>query len=110
MQSTVVKYSLNYWPYLKRDVHLNITAGRHGIHDGGNPLNVQSNARPLRSAQYHKGESAACEILLIPHIVVGCQKHVEPGPLRLGQQVAVGQPIPASIFSLCDHVPGQERS
>jgi hypothetical protein len=65
---------------LERDGHFDIAARRGGVHGGGNLFNVQLDKRPLRSAQHHEGDSAARKILLIAHIVVGCQKHVETGP------------------------------
>jgi hypothetical protein len=37
-------------------------------------------------------------------VFVGGKKHVEAGPLRLGQQFAVGECIPSSIFGLDDGV------
>jgi hypothetical protein len=93
---------------LVRDVHLGVAAGRGGVHGGGNDVEVQSNTRPLRSVQHHKGYSATREVLLIAHILVGGKKRVETGPLRRSQQVAVGQPIPSPVFSLCDCVSRKE--
>ena len=42
------------------------------------------------------------------HVFVGGQKHVETGPLRFGQQVAIGEPIPSSVLGLCDGVAGKK--
>ena len=78
------------------------------VHGRRNSFCVQSNKRPLRSAQDHKGYAAACEVLLIAHVLVGGQKHVEPGPFCFGQQVAVGQRIPSSFFGLRNGVTRNE--
>ena len=93
---------------LVRDVHLGIAAGRGGVHGGGDDVEVQSNTRPLRSAQHHKGYSAARKVLLIAHILVGGEKYVETGPLRRCQQVAVGQRIPSPVLGLCNGVARKE--
>ena len=79
---------------LARNFHFGIAAGCRRVYGRRNSFYVQSNKRPLRSAQDHKGYAAAYEVLLIAHVLVGGQKHVEPGPLRFGEQVAVGQRIP----------------
>ena len=59
-------------------------------------------------AQYHKGDLPPSKVLLMAHVLVAGQKHVETGPLRLGQQVAIGQRIPSSVFGLNDGVGRQE--
>ena len=45
-----------------------------------------------------------------PHeeVFVGGKKHVETGPLRFGQQVAVGDRIPFSIFGISNGVAGKK--
>ncbi len=73
----------------KRNVHLGIAAGCGRVHRYRNSFQVQSNERPLRSDQHHKGYAAAREVLLAAHVLVGGKKYVEPGPLRCIQQVAV---------------------
>jgi hypothetical protein len=42
----------------------------------------------LRRAQHHH-YLAACQILLVPHVVVGGEEQIEPGTLRFRQEVAV---------------------
>ena len=42
------------------------------------------------------------------YVLVGGKKYVETGPLRFGQQVAIGQRIPSSVFGLGDGVGRQE--
>src|SRR6266851_5716567 len=88
----------------ERYVHLGITARRGGAYRGCNSFAVQSNDRPLRSAQHYDRYSAAAEVLLIAYVLVGGKKYVETGPLRFGQQVAVGKPIPSPVSRLCDRV------
>jgi hypothetical protein len=50
-----------------------------------NFVGLQSNQRPLRSAQHHNSYSAASEILLVLDVLVSGKKNVEPVPLRFGQ-------------------------
>jgi hypothetical protein len=47
----------------------------------------------LRGTQHDEGYAAASEVLLITHVFVSCKQHVETGPLRFGQQDAVGYSI-----------------
>jgi len=91
-----------------RYVHLSIAARCGGVYGCCNSFRVQSNNRPLRSAQHHNGYFAACKVLLIAHVFIGGKKHVETGPVRFGQQVAVGERIPSSILGLCDGVAGKK--
>ena len=67
-----------------RNLNLGIAAGRSRIYRRHNLCDVQSNQRPLRSAQHHNGDSAARKILLVSDIFVSGKKNVEPGPLRFG--------------------------
>jgi hypothetical protein len=41
---------------------------------------MQSNQRPLRSAQHNHGDPAASKILLVLDILVSGKKNVEPSP------------------------------
>jgi len=91
-----------------RYAHLDIAARCSGVYRCCNSSDVQSNNRPLRSAQHHKSNSAASEILLVAHAFVSGKKHVETRAFRLDQQVAIGQRIPSSVFGLCDSVAGKE--
>jgi hypothetical protein len=50
-------------------------------------------------------QCAGRKVLL--NVLVGGKKHVETGPLRLGEQVAVGKPIPSTVSRLCDRVAGE---
>jgi hypothetical protein len=65
-------------------MNFGIAAGRGRIYHRRNSCDVQSNYRPLRSAQHHNGYSAARKILLVLDILVSGKKNVEPGPLRFG--------------------------
>ena len=86
------------------DIHLGKTAGGAGIHGGSDFIEMQFHQRPLRRAQNHKGDASARKVLLTAHIFVSGNKHVETAALRFGQQIAVGQFVPSSVFSLCDGV------
>ena len=59
-------------------------SGRGGVYRCGNFCGVQSNQRPSRSAQQHKGNSAASKILLVLDILVRSKKYVETGALGFG--------------------------
>ena len=60
-------------------------AARHGrIDRRRNFLDVQSDQRPLWSAQHHNGYSAASEVLLVLDVFVSGKENIEPGPLRFG--------------------------
>ena len=65
---------------------------------------MQFDHGPLRSTENDKGYSTAFKVLLIAHVLVGGQKHVNPGSFRHGQQVAVAECIPSPVFGLCDGV------
>jgi hypothetical protein len=64
---------------------------------------------PLWGTQDYEGQSAACKVLLVAHIFVSCNKHIETGPLRLRQQVAVAQPAPTPILGFNNYMVGQAR-
>ena len=66
------------------NMNFNIAAGRGRIDRCHNFFGVQSNQRPLRSAQHHNGDFAPTQILLVLDILVSGNKHVEPGPLAFG--------------------------
>jgi hypothetical protein len=65
-----------------RNMNFGIAAGRGCAYRCRNSCSVQSNQRPLRSAQHNHGYSAASEILLVLDILVSGQENVEPGPPR----------------------------
>jgi len=92
---------------LSPQVHLDIAAGRRGIHGSSDLLEVQFHDGPLRSAEHDKGYPAAFKVLLVAHVLVGGYKHVKTGLLGSGQQVAVAQRIPSPVFRLRDYVAGQ---
>jgi hypothetical protein len=56
-----------------------------GIHGGGDFIEMQFQARPLPRAQNHKGDASARKVLLIAHIFVSDNKHVETAALRFGE-------------------------
>lgn len=86
------------------DFHFSIAAGRDSVDRCRNLVEVQSHNRPLGSAQHDERYSAACKVLLVAHVLIGGQEYVEPGPIRFGQQIAVGQRISSSLFRFCDRV------
>ena len=88
-------------------MNFGIAAGRGRVYRCRNFFGVQSNQRPLRSAQHHNGYFAASKILLVLDVLVSGKKNVEPGPLRFGQQVPVGKRVPSSSSCLCDGVADQ---
>jgi len=92
----------------ERNVHFGIAAGCGRVHRCRNSFHVQSDNRPLRSAQHHQSYAVARELLPIAHVLVGGKKHVEPGPLCCGQQVAVGQRIPSPLSGVCNGVARKE--
>jgi hypothetical protein len=47
-------------------------------------IEMQFHKRPLRRAQHHKSYTASCKVLLVTHVLIGCQKHVETGSFGLG--------------------------
>ena len=64
-------------PRFLRKLDLRIAAGYRcfdGFHDA---LNIRSKAGPLLQAENYDRYFPACEILLIRHVLVGGQKHVE---------------------------------
>jgi len=60
---------------------LNISARSRGVHGIRNNFEIQSHNGPLRSAKHDDGYSAARKILLITHIFVAGEKHIETGAL-----------------------------
>jgi len=95
-------------PRTLRNLNLNIAARRGRIYSCHNLHGMQSNEWPLRSTQHHKRDSAPTEILLVLNVLVSGKKHVEPGPLRFGQQVAVGKRVPPPLFRPGDGVSQKE--
>jgi hypothetical protein len=75
------------------DLDFGIAARRGRVYRYRDSFDVQSDNRPLRSAQHHEGYSAATQILPIANVLVGCKKHFETGPLRLDKQIAGGKRV-----------------
>ena len=65
-------------------MNLGIAAGRGCVDRCHNFLGVQSNQRPLWSAQHHNGDFAPGEILLVLDVLVGGEKNLEPCTLGFG--------------------------
>src|ERR1700734_28746 len=65
-------------PELLRNLDFGIAAGSRRIHRRHNFCGVQSNTRPLRSAQHHNRYSAASKILLVSDVLVGGKKTSNP--------------------------------
>src|SRR5579864_1194764 len=105
--STASRHGVNKLCYFETSgfggyVHLGISARCGGVYRRCNSFAVQSNERPLGSAQHDDGYSAASQVLLMTNAFIGGKKHVEAGSFRLGQQVAVAERIPSSVFGPCD--------
>jgi hypothetical protein len=65
-------------------MNLGIAAGYSCTYRSRDHGGVQSNPRPLRSAQNHYRYSAPRKILLKSNVLVGSKKDIEPGLLRFG--------------------------
>jgi hypothetical protein len=63
-------------------MNFDIAAGRGCVYRCHNSCGVQSNQRPLRSAQHYNSYSATSKILLGLDILVSGKKNVESGPFR----------------------------
>jgi len=89
-------------------LHFRLASRLCRVHGGSNPVEIQPHYWPLRSAQHYNRYFAATEVLLIAHVLIGRKKHVEIRVLRFGQQFAVGERVPSSVFGLCDGVTRKE--
>jgi hypothetical protein len=61
----------------------------------------------LGRTEHNQGNFAAGQVLLVAHVVVRGQQQVVPSFFGFGQQIAVGQPVPAAIFGFRNTVLGQ---
>jgi hypothetical protein len=60
------------------NMNFDIAARRGRVDRRRNFFGVQSNQRPLRSAQHHNGDFAPTQILLVLDVLVSGKKNVEP--------------------------------
>ena len=81
-------------------LHFRLASRLCRVHGGSNPVEMQPHYWPLRSAQHYNRYFAATEVLLIAHVLIGGKEHVEIRVLRFGQQFAVGERVPSSVFGL----------
>jgi len=65
-------------------VNFAIAPYRGRVYRCRNFFSVQSNQRPLRSAEHHNSYFAASKILLVLDVLVSGQKNVESGALCFG--------------------------
>jgi hypothetical protein len=93
---------------LIRDLHFNVAAGLGRVDCRGNSRGLQSNQRPLRSAENDDRYAEARKVLLIPNILIAGNKDIETGPFRFSEQVAVGQRFPPSFSCPRNDVTRQE--
>jgi hypothetical protein len=84
--------------------HFRVTAGRGGGYGGGYFFEMQFYDRPLRRAEDDKGYAAAGQVLLVAHVFIGGNKDIETGRLGRGEQVAIAESIPTTIFGFRDRV------
>lgn len=91
-------------------VHLRIATWRTGIHGCGDTIKIQLDSRPLRIAENHQRDFPAGEILLVPNILVGAEKHVVTGFLGPLDQFAVFQLMSADLPGTSDVVAGETAS
>lgn len=69
---------------------------------GDDAAAVVANAVPMARGKLDDRSLAASQILLIPDVAVGSDEHLEAALLWCGQQVAVGQPVPAHMVGSFD--------
>lgn len=74
-----------------------VAAGLGGINRFDDSMNVGPEAGPLLPAQNHDGDFAAGKILLVAHVFVGGQQHIEAGGFRGQQQFAVLERVSALL-------------
>ena len=74
------------------EANFQIAAGFGGIDRFDDEVNVGLEARPLLATQNHDRDFSGREILLIAHVLVGGQEHVETGRFRGQQQLLEGVP------------------
>ena len=55
-------------------------------------------------ADHYEGNFSARQVLLITHVLVGCQQKLKPCGLSLRYQFAVYQPVPAALDGFNYHV------
>ena len=78
--------------------NLEIAARSSPIDRCHNLFDMQSHDRPLRSAQHYDSNLAASKILLVSNVLVAGKKNLEPGPLRFGDEIAIGKPVPSAFL------------
>ena len=78
---------------LKGYVNLNIAAGCGRIDRFNDALNVGAKSRPLLLAENRNRDHTNRKVLLIAHVLVGCQQDVESRFFRHGQPVASQSPF-----------------
>src|SRR5580698_861028 len=83
--------------WLWREVDLCIAAGRYRLDRFHNALNMWPKAWPLLPAENHDRDSAACKVLLIAHVLIGCQQHVEAVCFCGREQLAILERVPALL-------------
>ena len=58
---------------------------------------MRPKAWPLLPAENHDRESAARKILLIAHVLIGCEQYVEAVRFRPREQLAILERVPALL-------------
>jgi hypothetical protein len=89
---------------LKRYVHFDIATRRSRIHRSNDSVNVIAQRRPLLIADHHKRDSAAFQVLLVPHVLVRRQQDLEPSCLSNRYQFGVNKPVPSAFNSFDNDV------
>src|SRR5271154_1150773 len=92
-----------------RNLNLDVAPGPRGIHSCHNPIHVPFDHRPPRVSKDHDCDDSLRQVLLIADVFISCYKHFEGRSLRLVQQFAVAEGIPAEFLRLLDRVAREEQ-
>ena len=91
-------------------VHLSVAARRGGVHCCDHAFDMKPKHWPLRITNHHNGDFPSRKILLIPYVLVRCDKHLEPGFFSDVQQFAVLEGVPSLLGRCSDGMAFEKRA
>src|SRR5271170_583654 len=86
-----------------RKLDLRIAAGFRCLDGFDDALNIWPKARPLLQAENHDRDSSAREVLLVRHVLIGGEQHIEAVCFCGREQLAILERVPALLRS-CAHI------
>ena len=90
-----------------RNFHQSNCASGGGIDGGDNGGKNGLYQWPATPTEDDDGDAARTEVLLIAQVLIGCEEHLETGSLGRGEQLTVGERVPAHGAGDFDSMVGQ---